>query len=261
MIEIKGLKKSCRGVTPLGSIDLKLKNGGVCGILELDGESGSLLLSLMAGVLLPDEGYVRINGFDMAREPQKAKTCLGFVPAQAPLYDELTPLEQLSFVAEARMLPYERGQRMIRDALELTQAEALKNCVIAGLNREARVRVALAQALIGNSDILVLDEPTAGLDRRASAAIWDLLRLLGESKTLLVSGSDPELLCSLCGQLLVLSGGELTLNAPTEELDARALKAQLHAAPAQHSQAEPKKAAVEYDGEYELIEVTKKEKN
>ena len=159
------------------------------------------------------------------------------------------------------MLPYERGQRMIRDALELTQAEALKNCVIAGLNREARVRVALAQALIGNPDILVLDEPTAGLDRRASAAIWNLLRLLGESKTLLVSGSDPELLCSLCGHLLVLSGGELTLNAPTEELDAHALKAQLHAAPAQHSQAEPKKAAVEYDGEYELIEVTKKEKN
>ena len=260
MIELKHLTKRYGTTIAINDLSLKLPNGTVYGVIGPDGAGKSTLLQLLAGCTSADSGEVHINGFDMAREPQKAKACLGFLPAHAPLYDELTPLELLSFVAEARGLSYERGQRMIRDAMELTQTESLKCRTVARLNREARVRVALAQALIGNPDILVLDEPTEHLDRRASAAILDLLALLGESKTLIVSGKDPEVLCTLCDRLLVLEHGCLAVHAPVEDLDVKELKNRIQAATATQKAA-PEKPTVEYDGEYELIDTKKEEKH
>lgn len=261
MIELKHLTKRYGTTLAVNDLSLKLPNGTAYGVCGATGAGKSTLLQLLAGCLPADEGEVRVNGFDMAREPRKAKACVGFLPAHAPLYDELTPLEQLSFVAEARGLSYERGQRMIRDAMELTQTESLKHRTMAGLGREARVRVALAQALIGNPDILVLDEPTAGLDRRARAAVLDLLRLLGESKTLIVGGKDPEELCALCKRLLVLKDGNLILHAPVEEIDGAELKKQLHAQKGAESTTPAAKPAPEYDGEYELIDTSRKEKD
>ena len=258
MIELKQVTKRYGSTLAVNNLSIKLPNGCIYGVCGANGAGKTTLLGLLAGSLAADAGEVRINGFDMAREPKKAKACTGFLPADAPLYEELTPMEQLSFVADVRGLSYERGQRMIRVAMELTQTDAIKHRVIARLPRETRVRVALAQALIGDPDILILDEPTARLDRRSAAALLELLRLLGKHKTLIVSGKDPELLCSLCTQLLVLEGGQLALHAPTEVLDAKELKARLGAAPEQPAAA--KAPAVEYDGEYELID-TKKEEN
>ena len=199
-------------------VSFKLVNGKIYGVLGAEGSGKTTLLNLLTGCKSSAEGTVKINGFDMQKEPQKAKQCIGYLPATPPVYDKLTLWEYLSFVAEAKGISYERAAKQTEDVLELTGISALQNRVIEKLSRSQQVRVGLAQALLGNPEIVVLDEPTEGLPPNQAAELRALLCRLGKIKTVIVSSKKLAEMTEICDRVLVFSHGTLIANASVEEL-------------------------------------------
>lgn len=222
MIEVKGLTKQYGSVTAVDHLNFKIYNGKIYGFLGPNGAGKSTTLNMLAGALPPTSGSININGFDLLREPLKAKQCIGYLPEIPPLYGELTPAEYLRFVADAKGLSYERGLRQIREAMELTLIDDRKNSLIKNLSKGYRQRVGIAQTLIGSPDIIILDEPTVGLDPRQLTEIRALIRQLGElQKTVLISSHILAEISETCDHVFILSNGKLVANAPPAELQAQ----------------------------------------
>ncbi len=247
MIEVKELTHLHGGTPALEGVSFKINNGKIYGILGGADAGKTTLLQLLAGVLTPTEGYVKINGFDTQKAPLRARSCIGFLPDPPSLCDELTPYEQLRFVADVRGLSELRAARSIHEALEWTDTDGVRDRLIKNLTESQRRRVGIAVTLIGNPEILLLDEPTAALPPREAEELLELLRALGESKTVLFTTRRPAELRALCAHVLALRDGKLIANAPLDEVEA--LDELVPAQPARTVRQEP-----ERDGEYELID-------
>ena len=218
MIEIKQLTKYYGTHVAVDCLNFKINNGRIYGFLGPNGAGKSTTMNMIAGCLAPTSGTVRINGFDIFEEPIKAKQCIGYLPEKPPLYDELTPFEYLRFVAEAKGVSYERALRQVHEVMELTQIDGVKDRLIRNLSKGTRQRVGIAQALLGNPDIIILDEPTVGLDPKQITEIRALIRRLGEIKTVIVSSHILAEISETCDHVLILSEGKLVANAPITEL-------------------------------------------
>ncbi len=256
LIEVQNLTKEYGGMIAVDDLNFKIYNGKIYGLFGAEGAGKTTTLHLLAGCLVPTEGSVRINGFDLAQEPRSAKQCIGYLPDELPFPESLTPYEFLCFVAEAKGVSYERAQRQVHEALELCMLDELKERMIKRLSAYDRRRLGLAQALLGSPDILLLDEPTTGLDADQATEILDLIRHIGESKTVILSSHIAAEIKALCHHVLVLSEGTLIANAAIEELAPEALSSPEGSTPATKKVC---RADPEYDGEYELIEVEAKE--
>ena len=218
MIEIKQLTKHYGTHVAVDCLNFKINNGRIYGFLGPNGAGKSTTMNMIAGCLAPTSGTVRINGFDIFEEPIKAKQCIGYLPEKPPLYDELTPFEYLRFVAEAKEVSYERALRQVHEVMELTQIDGVKDRLIRNLSKGTRQRVGIAQALLGNPDIIILDEPTVGLDPKQITEIRALIRRLGEIKTVIVSSHILAEISETCDHVLILSEGKLVANVPIAEL-------------------------------------------
>ncbi len=261
MIEVQQMIRHCGKDFALQVPELKLNNGKVYGILGKSGAGKSTLLQLLAGVLLPSEGEVRINGFDTLRESKAAKRCIGYLPAPWEPYGAMSAYELLSFAAEARGISYERAQRQVHELLELTDTDACKHRPLCKLSELERRRVGLAQTLLGSAEILLLDEPTEGLSKKEAAKLLALIRAVKEKRTVFLASSSPDTLSQLCDHVLVLSDGALIANAPIESLSLPEIYDTLQEAAPRKRQRRLMPPAAETDGEYELIEVSGKEKD
>ena len=260
MIELKHVSKYIGGKIAVEDISVKLQNGRIYAVLGQEGSGASTLLSLLAGALEPDEGVVKINGFDMSREPLSARQCVGYMPAGSALYESMTSLEYLMFVAEARGLSYNRAVRRSNDMLEEADLTREKNALISTLSTGKRRRLAVAQAAIGKNDILILDSPTAELNGPRSAEVLALIRTLAEGKTVILSCRDPKEALQIGDYVLLMSGGRLvSFEEATESLDLeeRFLTLKEEGAPAEPVRR--KKTAPERDGEYEIIDTDEDE--
>ena len=218
MIEVKNLTKAYGTRVAVDGISFQINNGKIYGLLGPNGAGKSTTMNLLTGCLAPTSGRVKINGFDMQTDPVKAKKYIGYLPEIPPLYEEMTPLEYLTFVAEAKGVSYERGVRQVNEVMELVQLNAVRNRLISHLSKGNRQRVGIAQALLGNPDIIILDEPTVGLDPAQINEIRALVRRLGEKKTVIISSHLLSEIEELCDHVLILSEGKLVANAPLEEL-------------------------------------------
>ena len=221
MIEVKNLTKVYGDHTAVDGLSFKINNGKIYGLLGPNGAGKSTTMNMMTGCLAPTSGSVRINGFDMLDEPLRAKKCIGYLPEIPPVYGELTPLEYLRFVADAKGVPYNRAIRQVQEAMELTHIDDMQNRLIKNLSKGYRQRVGIAGALLGNPDIIILDEPTVGLDPKQITEIRELIRTLGEIKTVIVSSHILSEIEELCDHVLIISGGKLIANSPIEELHNR----------------------------------------
>ncbi len=221
MIEVKNLTKVYGDHTAVDGMSFKIYNGKIYGFLGPNGAGKSTTMNMMTGCLSPTAGSVRINGFDIYREPLKAKRCIGYLPEIPPVYGEMTPYEFLQFVAEAKGLSYERGVREVQEAMELTGILDMKDRLIKHLSKGYRQRVGIAQTMLGNPDIIILDEPTVGLDPKQIIEIRALIRRLGETKTVIVSSHILAEIQEVCDHVLIISGGRLIANAPIEELQGK----------------------------------------
>ena len=218
MIEVKNLTKVYGDHTAVDHLSFKINNGKIYGLLGPNGAGKSTTMNMITGCLAPTEGSVKINGFDVSREPQKAKRCIGYLPEIPPVYEEMTPEEYLRFVAEAKGVSFERAVRQVHEAMELTQIAPMRHRLIKNLSKGYRQRVGIAQAMLGNPDIIILDEPTVGLDPKQIIEIRSLIRRLGEMKTVIISSHILAEISEICDHVLIIAGGKLIANAPIEEL-------------------------------------------
>ena len=273
MIEVKNLTKAYGDHTVVDNLNVKLYNGRIYGIFGADGAGKSTLMNLMTGCLAPTSGTVRINGFDVVKESVKAKKCIGYLPQLPPVYESMTPYEYLMFVAEARGVSYERAMRQVQSVMDMMDLVELRDRLIKNLSDSERLFVSLAQTLMGNPDIILLDEPTKGLAPKQVAEIHSVIRSLGENKTVILSSCFAEEIKELCHHVLILADGRLIANAPVEELSdedlakvssgeriAEPSAEDLQEAEVSKKAARPKKnekklvKEPERDGEYELID-------
>ena len=218
MIEVKNLTKVYGDHTAVDHLSFKINNGKIYGLLGPNGAGKSTTMNMMTGCLAPTSGSVSINGFDIVKEPTLAKKCIGYLPEIPPVYNELTPTEYLSFVAEAKGVSYEKAIRQVQEVMELTGIFDMRDRLIKNLSKGYRQRVGIAQTMLGNPDIIILDEPTVGLDPKQIIEIRALIRMLGESKTVIVSSHILAEIREVCDHVLIISKGKLMANAPIEEL-------------------------------------------
>ena len=178
-------------------------------------------MNILTGCLSATEGSVRIDGFDIFEEPKKAKKRIGYLPEQPPLYMNENPVEYLQFVGEAKGLRGAELKRQIGEVLEQTGVAPVRNKRIAALSKGYKQRVGIAQALLGNPEVIVLDEPTVGLDPLQIIEIRTLIKELGKTHTVLFSSHILSEVQNLCDQILIIAKGKLVAFDTPENLETR----------------------------------------
>lgn len=219
LIEVKHLTKIYGNHTAVDDISFTITPGKIYGLLGPNGAGKSTTMNMVTGCLAATSGTVLINGHDIYRDPLAAKRCIGYLPEIPPLYTDMTPLEYLSFIAEAKGVDGERAVRQVREVMELTQIEDMSNRLIKNLSKGYRQRVGIAQAMLGDPDIIILDEPTVGLDPKQIIEIRDLIRMLGQSKTVILSSHILAEISAVCDHVLIISHGKLVADDTIENLE------------------------------------------
>ena len=164
LIEVQNLTKVYGEKTAVENVSFKIRNGRIYGLLGPNGAGKSTTMNIMTGCLSPTEGTVLINGYDICDQPIEAKRQIGYLPEQPPLFGDMTPAEYLTFVAEAKGVSDELIDRQVKEAMQVTDILSVKDRLIRNLSKGYRQRVGIAQAILGSPDIIILDEPTVGLD-------------------------------------------------------------------------------------------------
>jgi len=214
MIEVQGVNKRYGSVEALRNVSLVAPKGKVLGLLGQNGAGKTTLLNIITGYLAPTAGRVLIDGHDPLMDPEPAKRELGYLPEHPPLYDEMTVAEYLHFVAALKRV---EGRAIPAHVLEIMQKTGLvemRDRMLGHLSKGYRQRVGVAQALCGDPDALVLDEPTAGLDPKQITEIRALIRKLGKGKTIIFSSHNLSEVRQLCDHVVILHRGEVKLDAP-----------------------------------------------
>ena len=221
MIEIKGLTKKYGSRVAVDHVSFKIRNGHIYGLLGPNGAGKSTTMNIIAGCLAPTEGTVLINGYDICEQPIEAKRQIGYLPEQPPLFGDMTPFEYLCFVAEAKGVKDDLIDRQVKEAMEVTDILSVKDRLIRNLSKGYRQRVGIAQTMLGTPDIIILDEPTVGLDPRQLIEIRALIRRLGEKLTVVVSSHILSEISELCDHVIILSEGRVVADDDMAALEAQ----------------------------------------
>ena len=219
MIKVSHLTKRYGSVTAVKDLSFEIGEGHVYGFLGPNGAGKSTTMNIMTGCLSPTKGHVTIDGHDIIEEPAEAKKCIGYLPELPPLYMNDTPVEYLRFVGRAKGLKGKELKDQIAKVVDETKIHSVKNRRIAELSKGYRQRVGIAQALIGNPRVVILDEPTVGLDPHQIVEIRDLIRDLGASHTVILSSHILSEVQAVCDQILIISHGKLVAFGTPEELE------------------------------------------
>ncbi len=209
MIEVKDLTVIRGKKQILDSVSFKLNHGHVYGIFGNHGAGKTALLDQLSGCCTPFSGKVSINGFDMQKESIRAKSLIGYLPQGSVSDPALTPLEFLLFVADVKETDYERSVRKIHSLLDLCGLSHKKNVLIKNLSLYEQRCVGVVQTVLGNPEILLFDDPTAGLSQEKGQEILSLILSLSDSVTILFSGTALAPMREVCDRILTLSDGKL----------------------------------------------------
>ena len=221
MIEIEHLTKRYGDITAVSDLSIQIDSGQIYGFLGPNGAGKSTTMNIMTGCLSATEGHVRIGGYDIFEQPNQAKRLIGYLPEQPPLYMNETPEEYLRFVGEAKGLHGAERKRQMEEVMEQTGIERMRGRRISALSKGYRQRVGIAQALLGNPEVIVLDEPTVGLDPLQIIEIRTLIKELGKTHTVLFSSHILSEVQYLCDQILIISKGKLVAFDQPENLERR----------------------------------------
>lgn len=214
-IEIKNLTKTYGDQKALNNVSLTIPSGQITGLLGPNGAGKSTLMKIITGSLQPDEGSVTVNGIDVARSPLKVQRTLGYLPEHNPQYLELYIKEYLEYVASIYMI----NKKRVEVVIEQTVLGPEQHKKIGDLSKGYRQRVGLAAALIPDPDVLILDEPTTGLDPAQLVEIRNLLRSIGENKTVLFSTHIMQEVVELCNDCVFLHKGNLVKSLGRTEIE------------------------------------------
>ena len=218
MIEISNLVKKYGDHMAVDYLSLTVEPGKIYGLLGPNGAGKSTTMNIVTGYIGADGGTVKINGYDIFAQPEEAKKCIGYLPEIPPLYVDMTVYEYLQFVAELKKLDRKKRKEMIADAMDMTGITEVKNRLIKNLSKGFRQRVGFAQALLGYPEIIILDEPTVGLDPKQIIEIRELIKKLGENHTVILSSHILSEISAVCDHVFIISKGKLVASDATENL-------------------------------------------
>ena len=221
MLQVEHLTKRYGAVTAVDDLSFEIEREGVYGFLGPNGAGKSTTMNIMTGCLSATAGTVRISGYDIYESPREAKRRVGYLPEQPPLYLGETPEEYLRFVGEAKGLRGAELRRQIEAVVEETGIGDMRRRRISALSKGYRQRVGIAQALLGEPDTVILDEPTVGLDPLQILEIRALIASLGESRTVLISSHILSEVQAMCSKILIISHGRLVAFDAPDALEAR----------------------------------------
>lgn len=219
MIAVEHLTKCYGDFMAVSDLSFEIDEGHVYGFLGPNGAGKSTTMNIMTGCLSATEGHVRINGYDIFEEPERAKKTIGYLPEQPPLYMNETPAEYLKFVGEAKGLKGLELKKQIEDVAGQTKIDHVMDRLISNLSKGYRQRVGIAQALLGSPQVIILDEPTVGLDPIQIIEIRDLIRQLGEDHTVILSSHILSEVQAVCEKVLIISQGKLVAFDKPENLE------------------------------------------
>lgn len=214
LIEVQGVSKRYGTVEALHGVTFSVPRGKVLGLLGQNGAGKTTLLNIITGYLAPTEGAVRIDGHDPLLAPEAAKRALGYLPEHPPLYDEMTVEEYLTFAAALRLVKPAAIAPHVREIIGKTGLGEMRERLLGHLSKGYRQRVGLAQALCGDPAVLVLDEPTVGLDPKQITEIRALIHKLSAGRTIIFSSHILSEVRQLCDQVIILHHGQVKLDAP-----------------------------------------------
>ncbi|MBO5649308.1 MAG: ABC transporter ATP-binding protein, partial [Clostridia bacterium] len=218
MIEVKNLTKRYGDNLAVNDLSFTVEKGKIYGFLGPNGAGKSTTMNIITGCLAATSGTVVINGHDIFEEPVEAKRCIGYLPEQPPLYMDMTPREYLSFVAQAKGIARADLEYQLNYAMEKTQIMGVQNRLIKNLSKGYRQRVGIAQAMLGAPEIIILDEPTVGLDPIQIIEIRDLIRSLAENHTVILSSHILSEVSAVCNYVMIIAHGRLIASDTIDNL-------------------------------------------
>lgn len=220
MIEVSHLTKKYGGHLAVDDVSFTVEDGQIYGLLGPNGAGKSTIMNILTGYLSATSGQVTVAGHPLPEEADEAKACVGYLPEQPPLYPEMTVGEYLNFVAELKKVPRAQRKEQVLRAARRTGLEKVLPRLICSLSKGYKQRVGIAQALLGSPKIIILDEPTVGLDPAQVIEMRKLIRELGKAHTVILSSHILSEVQAVCQQVLILSKGKLAASGTLQELTA-----------------------------------------
>ena len=219
MIEVRNLTKRYGSHLAVDHLNFTVGEGKIYGFLGPNGAGKSTTMNIMTGYLGATEGQVLINGHDILKEPEEAKKNIGYLPELPPLYMEMTVAEYLKFAAELKKIPKNKREAQIKEVMRLTKLKEVENRLIQNLSKGYRQRVGLAQAMLGFPEIIILDEPTVGLDPKQIIEIRELIRRLAKNHTVILSSHILAEVREVCDYVMIIANGRMVASDTPENLE------------------------------------------
>jgi len=221
MILAENLSRSYGRIKAVDNVSFHIKKGEIIGFLGPNGAGKSTTMNMITGYLAPTSGKIEINGIDILEYPEEAKKHIGYLPEQPPLYLDLTVREFLDFTADFKKVPKNKKTANLEAIYELVKIGHVKNRLIKNLSKGYKQRVGLAQALVGNPQLLILDEPTVGLDPKQIIEIRQLITDLGKEHTVVLSSHILPEVSATCNHIMIINRGKIVASDTTENLSRR----------------------------------------
>lgn len=218
MIEVENLTKKYGSQVAVDNLSFRVERGMIYGFLGPNGAGKSTTMNMMTGYIAATSGTVKINGYDILKNPEQAKKSIGYLPELPPVYPDMTVYEYLRFVAELKKVKKNERQAQIEDVMKQTQIEDVEGRLIKNLSKGYKQRVGLAQAIIGYPEVIILDEPTVGLDPKQIIEIRELIRELAKKHTIILSSHILSEVSAVCDHIMIISKGKLVASDTPEGL-------------------------------------------
>lgn len=219
MIKVKNVTKKYGNFYAVRNINFEVNDGEIVGFLGRNGAGKSTTMNMITGFIEPTEGEIIVNGYNIDEKPKKVKAQIGYMPEGTPLYYDLTVKEFISYMAELKMVPRKKRKDAVKKAIESTGLEKVQNNLTKNLSRGYKQRVSLAGAIVGDPDILILDEPTVGLDPKQVIEIRELIKSFRKNHTVLISSHILSEVSQLCEKVIIIDKGEIIAVDTPEKLE------------------------------------------
>ena len=219
MIEVKNVTKKYGSTIAVDNISFDVKDGEVVGFLGPNGAGKSTTMNMITGFIEPTNGQIIINGNDISKKPRKAKREIGYMPENIPLYYELTAKEFITYMAELKMVKRNERKQEVEKVINEMGLDEVQNKLIRNLSRGYKQRVSMAGALVGNPDVIILDEPTVGLDPKQITDIRNLIKELGKKHTVILSSHILSEVSQICERVIIINKGKIIAIDTPENLE------------------------------------------
>lgn len=219
VIQVKNVTKKYANNIAVDNISFEVKDGEVVGLLGQNGAGKTTTMNMITGFMEPTEGQIIVNGYDILKKPKKAKKQIGYMPEGVPSYTELTVKEFVTYMAELKLVKRAQKKETVEKTLQETGLAEVQNKLIRNLSRGYKQRVSLAGALVGEPDVIILDEPTVGLDPKQITEIRDLIKNLGKKHTVILSSHILSEVSQICEKVIIINHGKIAAIDSPENLE------------------------------------------